>query len=266
MIELQLVFIFLICVIATTIGAISGIGGGIIIRPLMDIGTNFGTTTVSFLSGCTVLVMAAVALLKSKNSGLNFERGRGTAIAAGAAIGGILGQTIFEALLIHFADEALVGAIQSAVLICVLLLALVYTARKGKLRTNNVQNRAFCLAAGLILGIISAFLGIGGGPVNLLALSFLFGMPAKTAALHSIYIILFAQAAALLQTLMLGTVPDFAPLMLAVMITAGILGGLIGSHISKKLSDGHVDKLFMCVLLVVCGFGAYNLFLYMYTL
>ena len=53
---------------------------------------------------------------------------------------------------------------------------------------------------------LSAFLGIGGGPINLAILSFCFSMDSKTAALNSLYIILFSQAASFINTLVRGTV------------------------------------------------------------
>ena len=53
-------FIFLSWLIASAIGAIAGIGGGVIIRPVLD-SFHVMAATVSFLSGCTVLSMSATA-------------------------------------------------------------------------------------------------------------------------------------------------------------------------------------------------------------
>ena len=59
MLLLQAVLFFLICLAATTAGGISGVGGGVIIKPVLDAVSGMGVATVSFLSGCTVLAMTA---------------------------------------------------------------------------------------------------------------------------------------------------------------------------------------------------------------
>ena len=48
---------FLISFIASTVGAICGVGGGVIIKPVLDLFGVASVSTVSFLSGCTVLSM-----------------------------------------------------------------------------------------------------------------------------------------------------------------------------------------------------------------
>ena len=42
---------------ACTVGAICGIGGGIIIKPVLDATGVADVATINFLSGCTVLAM-----------------------------------------------------------------------------------------------------------------------------------------------------------------------------------------------------------------
>ncbi|MCH1969832.1 hypothetical protein [Romboutsia hominis] len=62
---------FLVGIIATTIGAISGIGGGVIIKPVLDTLGNYDISTISILSSFTVFSMSIVALLKSIKIKLN---------------------------------------------------------------------------------------------------------------------------------------------------------------------------------------------------
>ena len=59
---------------------------------------------------------------------------------------------------------------------------LVYTIRKAHIRTLEVSGSAACVIIGFLLGVLSSFLGIGGGPINLMILSFFFSMDSKTAA------------------------------------------------------------------------------------
>lgn len=58
--------IFLIAAIAffaSTIGAICGIGGGVIIKPVMDAFGVMDVSVINFLSGCTVLSMTCCGIL-----------------------------------------------------------------------------------------------------------------------------------------------------------------------------------------------------------
>ena len=61
-----LLLIFLICFSASVIGAICGIGGGVIIKPVLDAFGIMDVATISFLSGCTVLSMTTYSVIKNK--------------------------------------------------------------------------------------------------------------------------------------------------------------------------------------------------------
>ena len=111
---------------------------------------------------------------------------------------------------------------------------------------------------GVVLGIMSSFLGIGGGPINLVVFYFFFSMDTKTAAQNSLYTILFSQLTSLITTLVTHTVPAFDPIALALMIAGGIIGGMAGRICNKKISSEAVDKLFMGLMVVIIGICAYN--------
>ena len=59
------VFVFLVCFFASVVGAICGIGGGVIIKPALDAFHIMDVSTISFLSGCTVLSMSCYSVAKS---------------------------------------------------------------------------------------------------------------------------------------------------------------------------------------------------------
>lgn len=48
---------------SSLIGAICGIGGGVILKPGLDALGLYDTVTINFLSGCTVLAMTTYSLL-----------------------------------------------------------------------------------------------------------------------------------------------------------------------------------------------------------
>ena len=83
---------FLVSFLASTAGAICGIGGGVIIKPTLDLFQMASVSTISFLSGCTVLSMSLYSVgrgLLAHDSTVDFKTG--TPLALGAAIGGVFG-------------------------------------------------------------------------------------------------------------------------------------------------------------------------------
>lgn len=240
-------------------GAISGIGGGVIIKPVMDAVSGLSVSAVSFLSGCTVLAMSVVSLLRSRNGDAKINPKQGTVLAVGGAIGGVLGKALFDVVKSAFLNDGSIGTIQSSLMVILTLGVLVFTVIKSRIRTLQIQNMAACLVIGLVLGMVSAFLGIGGGPINLAVLYFFFSMDTKTAALNSLYIILFSQIASFVTTVLQGKVPDLDIPVLVVMVIGGILGGIVGRTFSRKMTGGQVDILFRVMLLAITAVSVYNL-------
>ena len=94
---------------------------------------------------------------------------------------------MFQAVKASVGNENFVGMVQAIVLIGVTGITFVYTIFKKKIHTLTLNNAAVCVIVGLVLGIMSSFLGIGGGPINLMVLGFLFSMSTKESALASLY-------------------------------------------------------------------------------
>lgn len=109
----------------------------------------------------------------------------------------------------------------------------------------------------------SAFLGIGGGPINLVVLFYFFSMPTKRAAQSSLYIILFSQATSTVASLATGGAAGVDMLMLVVMACCGILGGFAGRKVNSRIDDRAVDKLFIGLMVVIMGICVFNMIKYM---
>ena len=241
--------------------AICGIGGGVIIKPVLDLFRVADIGTINFLSGCTVLSMSCYSVIKSLRGGeKRVSMQVGTPLAAGAAAGGLLGKQLFSLLNGLFERPQTLGAVQAACLAAITLGTLVYTLYKSRISTRRTGSRALCVVIGLLLGVISSFLGIGGGPINLVVLYYFFSMDTKTAAANSLYIILFSQAASLLTTLLTASVPPFPWSALLLMVAGGIGGGILGRLFNKKMDNGAVDRLFVLLMLVIIGISIYNLY------
>lgn len=257
---MQFVLYFLICLVATTVGAISGVGGGVVIKPVFDAMSGMDVSQISFLSGCTVLAMTIVSLLRSR--GEKIELRRGTLLAVGAAVGGLLGKVVFDWVKSLTGSDGLVGVVQSVIMVLLTAGVGVYMFYRAKIPTHNVQNAVLCVIIGLGLGLMSAFLGIGGGPINLVVLYYFFSMDTKQAALHSIYVIFFSQAASFVSSLAMQNVPSFDPIALAVMVVGGVAGGFVGRALNKKMSVKQVDTLFTVLLAVITLISVYNVVRY----
>ena len=256
---MELIFL-IVSFLSSIVGAICGIGGGVVIKPVLDMLQLGAVSTINFLSGCTVLSMSLYSVGKSmiaRDSKVALSTG--TPLAIGAAIGGVAGKELFGIIKSLFANGEMVGGVQAVALGLITVGTLLYTVNKAKISTRQITSKLFCVVVGLMLGIMSSFLGIGGGPINLVVLGYLFSMDSKTAAANSLYIILFSQLASLIATLISG-VPEFRPLVLILMVAGGIGGGIVGRALNKKMDNRAVDKLFIALMVVIIGICIYNAF------
>lgn len=250
---------FFIALCCSAAGAISGIGGGIIIRPVLDSISPFSVETIHFLSGCTVLSMAAVSILRCDKTLLRRNWKEIWLIAVGAVAGGILGKWAFDGLfvLLHGDWFSLCQAVLLLLITVGVLLCIVY---KEKLPSLRLHHPVLLVIAGLVLGLVSAFLGIGGGPLNILVLTILFSSSEKATAIYSLFIILLSQTSSLLMLFTTRSLPEFDPAVLILMIAGGVGGGLLGSVLHKRCRSRHVYRLLLGVLGIVTIIQIYNTF------
>ncbi len=254
-----MIVFFLVSFLACTAGAICGMGGGVIIKPVLDILGLETVTTARFLSSCTVLGMSCYSVLRNvllKESRVDMKTG--LPLMVGAAAGGAVGKSLFAVIKGLFENQNTVGAVQAGCLAALTVVTLIYTLRRDKIQSLQVKNPAACGVIGLLLGIMSSFLGIGGGPINLAVLFFFFGMETKTAATTSLYIILFCQATNLMATFLGGGAPEFRWPVMALMVIGGICGGMVGRKLSRKMERRSIDRLFALQMVLIICLNIYN--------
>ena len=255
------IIIALTVLIATVLGSLSGIGGGVIIKPVMYDISGLNSSQISFLSGTTVLTMTIVSLLRSRGGEVKIDR-RGTFLAIGAAFGGLAGKSIFSWLVSYFPDQGQVSLVQNIIMVILTVLVFFYVLFKARIRQLDITNRIFALFAGLFLGLMSSFLGIGGGPINIMILSYFFSMDTKTCALNSLYIIFFSQTVSLISNIVMRDIPSFDILMLLMMMVCAVAGATAGRALSRKLDEHKIDVMFLCMLVLITGISVYNCFKY----
>ena len=259
---LEAMILFIVCILASSIGAVVGAGGGVIIKPVLDMIGLLPVSTVSFCSGCTVLGMSVCSLIRNRNDGVKLEIKMSTALAIGAVAGGLVGKWMFELVRNGFGDERMLGAIQAIFLTLITIGVFLYVCNKDKLPSKHVDNFFVAIIIGVFLGIISSFLGIGGGTSNVAVLFFFFSMEAKQAAKNSLYIIIFSQISSIVSAVATGSVPDFTWMNLIFMIAGGISGALVGAAISKRVDNKGVEKILKVLLLVIIAMDFYNVLKY----
>ena len=249
---MSVILFFAVSFLSSVAGAICGIGGGVIIKPVLDMLQMGAPATINFLSGCTVLSMSLYSVSKALRAGdSQVDMSTGTPLALGAALGGIAGKELFSAVKAAFGGSPMVGGVQAIALGFITLGTLLYTLNKQRIPTRKVRNPVACVLIGLALGI-------GGGPINLVVLFYFFSMETKVAAANSLYIILFSQTANLLTIIFTGSIPPFRMIALVLMVCGGIGGGIVGRKLNKKLTSRAVDKLFIGLMVVIVGICIYN--------
>ena len=159
--------LFLVCLLASGIGSICGIGGGVIIKPVIDMQGIMSVNEASFLSGLTVMAMAMVNIIMRRKTKL-LDMRIGSLLALGSVAGGVLGNDLLTFVRGGAGADALLGLVQAIALGLITAVTLLYTVRlKERLPTYHIHRLAAVVVIGVLLGVCSAFLGIGGGPINI---------------------------------------------------------------------------------------------------
>lgn len=269
---------FLVAIIilsATLIGAICGLGGGVIIKPLLDSVSNYSTFQISVISGACVLAMSTTSLTRHLMLKTKIDVKKAIFLAIGSTFGGIIGSSLFN-LIENFAisifdDKAqmMVKIFQNSFLFILISLILCYMIfLKKKNICANVTNPILTIIIGCILGIISVALDIGGGPINVCVFALLFGMDVKASSVCSILTIFVAQVTKFIKWGLTGAFVkntvfnEVLPVyMLLILIFVAVCGGLIGTKINKKVSKSAVNTVYCCALVFVICLSFYNIIL-----
>jgi len=253
----------IISFVACLVGAICGIGGGVMVKPILDLFRWTSVATVSFFTSCMVLAMTCWSVGRSIIAKDNIIKLKDiTPIAVGGAVGGVIGSYIFNFIKNQFTNHDFVGSLQSALLMLVSIAILLYSVFKEKIKPHHLTDPFSHIIIGLVIGVASSFLGIGGGHINLVVLYFFFGMNSKEAAANSLYIILISKITQLVATAVTGNIPEFDWLSLNLMIFGAIAGSAVGRVISKRISNKGIDRLFNTLMVLVVLISGYNIWQY----
>ena len=246
----------IIIIFATFMGAFVGLGGGVIIKPLLDLIGKDSVAVVNFISTCAVFSMSISSTVKHIRSKTKIDFKLIISLSVGAVIGGILGSKLFDYLLGIFNNNML-KSLQGLILGILLVISVIYINIKNA-KSFKITNPIYIAAVGLTLGFIASFLGVGGGPINVAFVVLFFSMTVKEAAVYSVGTIFFSQLSKLITLGVTHTIPKCSILTLAVAVSCAVAGGILGAKMNKKGNEKVIKTIFTIVVALIALVNFYN--------
>ena len=247
--------------VAGSLGALLGIGGGVFLIPLLNVGLGLPLKTASGISLMAVIATSnAVAASTAARRVINIRLGMLLQVAAVA--GGLIGALVVQRLTTPtlYLLFATVTALISGVMLTRLdrrnvildssigpgaLGGRFFEDESGREVVYRVRHVPSAFGVSLGAGLISGLLGIGGGIVQVPALNAWCGVPMRAAA---------ATSAAMIGLTALGSVPIYYARghITAPLAAAAVLGVLAGSRVGIWVSGrtrAREHKLLMAAVL-----------------
>ncbi|WP_170606041.1 sulfite exporter TauE/SafE family protein [Ruegeria arenilitoris] len=115
------------------------------------------------------------------------------------------------------------------------------------------------IIVGVIVGVLSAIMGVGGGFIMVPAMIYLLGMPTKVVVGTSLFQIIFVTA---FTTMLHATTNYTVDVVLAVLLlVGGVIGAQVGTVIGARMPAEQLRVLLAALVLLVCGKLALDLLL-----
>ncbi|WP_261165791.1 sulfite exporter TauE/SafE family protein [Microbacterium sp. Marseille-Q6965] len=146
-----------------------GVGGGTVIVPLLVLLAAFGQKLASGTSGASIIVTAAVGVISYAVQG----QVNGVA-AALLAVGGVVGAPIGAQLLHRISEAALRWIFVGFLVVVMISLFFIIPDRTAGV-PMNVWIGIALIATGVVTGVLSGLIGVGGGIIVVPVLILLFG-------------------------------------------------------------------------------------------
>lgn len=269
MVALELVA-FIAALGAGGFGAVVGVGGGLVLVPLLSVGLGVPLHNAIAVSLLGVICVSTTASASFLRSGLT-DRRLGLRLLGATALGGIIGGYVSGLL-----DARLLAAVFGVVLVLVALQML--RGQRGRIsetvgapgrmefdwsyfepatgeeiayRARNVGPAAL---VSVFAGALSGLLGIGGGVVNVPTMNVLMGIPIRVATTTSTYMLAATAAASAVLYFSRG---DIDPALAAPVVVGVFIGARGGALLAHRLPHRALTLLFV----VVAAFFALQMFL-----
>lgn len=248
---------FFLALAASFFGAFCGLGGGVVIKPALDAFTDLAPNVISILSAFCVLTIALTSVIKYVLSRTPFDVKRCLLLGGGSVVGGFVGTKLLDMILAHAPGDTVVF-VQSVILFSLLCAAVVYMTFFKEKGSFRLSHPLAVLAAGLGLGMASAFLSVGGGPINVALFVLLFSVTVKEAAVSSLVVILVSQVTKLLTLTTTGGLSDVDLTPLLILLPVAFVGALIGAALNRRAPDKLVLTVYNASVVGIAAISLYN--------
>ena len=251
-------------------GAVAGVGGGIILVPLLSVGLGVPLHNAIAVSLLGVIAVSTTAAANYLEAGL-VSRRIGLTLLVSTALGGIIGGFVAG-----FVNARLLAALFGIVLIAVALRmlfgrepvepatvddlgplefdAIYVEPRTGEEVAYRVRNFGIGSVVSIFAGMLSGLLGIGGGVVNVPTMNSLMGVPIRVATTTSTYMLGATAAASAVLYFSRGEVE-------AALAGAVVVGSVVGASVGARLHHLLPQRALTLIFVGVAAFFALQMLL-----
>ncbi len=238
----QLWFI-LLGLVAGVLGSMIGLGGGIIIVPVL--------TFLGFPPTLAASNSLFAALSNATASTISYSRQKRIDYSLGIKLGLLsIPGTILGAVISTDTAPDIFKILFGFVLIASAMYIFLRKKIETRKKTISKQIIVFAIGASFFAGIISSFFGIGGGVVFVPLMVVGMGLTMKKAAPTSQMILLFASLSGVIVHSVLGH-PDF--LQAGLLAIGSFVGGLTGARLSIDIKERYLQILVSVVILIAAA-------------
>lgn len=232
--------LFFGAVIAGLIGATSGLGGGIVIMPLLALffGINALYSIGASLMGVIVTsIGASIYFLRQNMVDIKTTAWLETATVPGAIIGAILATVIHEGIIFIIFGCILIFSIAES-----------WLEKPRNRHDKYPQHRFWGWVVMLFAGLFSGLLGIGSGAFKVIGMDRIMHIPFRTSTATSSFMIGVTAAASATAYYHMGYI---SPKIVVALVPGVFLGSVVGSLLVKKLNVKILRLAFSIIILAL---------------
>ena len=258
-----LIIMFLVSIAAGLVGSLVGLGGGVVVIPILTIGLG---VNIHYAIGASIVSViatssgAAATYVRDKMTnlrvGMFLELGTTSGAIIGALIAAYVNSVILELVfgvillasllpLIRQIGEDIPENPELSGLSKKLKLTGSYVETDGSTVDYNATRPAEGLAGMVVAGLISGLLGIGSGTFKVLSMDLAMKLPMKVSTTTSNFMIGVTAAASAGIYFVRG---DVNPVIVAPVALGILLGAFVGARLLTRARNPTVRKLFAIVL------------------
>lgn len=265
LIVIELILLILVAIIAGLIGSIFGVGGGIVLVPLLVFMFNI---PIKAAAGISIVSIIATSLMSSsiylKNGITNIKIGAvlQAAMSTGSIIGALISVYASEEIIsiafgfmLFYASYMMIRSTRSSneelsksqgIASKLKLDGSFLDESENRVINYGVKNIVPGFFISILGGIVAGMLGVGGGLINVPVISILMGAPIKVAIATSNFIIGVTALSGSIVYFIRGLIN---PIIVAPVVLGIVIGAFIGANYMPKIRNITLRRLFSLYLI-----------------